>query len=178
MNNNQELLFISTDTDVQTTANKLTKKNAEKAALQIIENINEGFADEVKTYAQANYLENMAKTIKDNLKSKIHTIAISEYKGTIEKYGIAIKMTERKTCTNFSQDPHWRKLAKQMEEVKQAMKDREAYLLSIKANKIADAFGGEVTEYPTTVDPDTGEQVTLMPPVFEYTTYPTVTELK
>ena len=170
---------MSNDIALQTEAKKLTKKNAQASAVSILANVEFGLADPVQTYIQANYIENMAKEVKDKLKDKVMEIADNEYKGNIEMYGISCKNVTRKTFSGYEQDPTWCKLDQELSSVKEQIKEREKYLESIKGNVITDGAGNVLKiEYPTTVDPITGEVIELKPLAIKHSTSPTITELK
>jgi hypothetical protein len=175
----EALEIINSDIQANTDFQALTKKNALNLAKDVSDKVEEGLIDPLKTYVQANYLSNMMEGIKSNLKNKVKDIITSpEYEKEHKMFGIGITIQERKSCTNFNQDPIWNKFQKELKEIKQKIAEREEYLLAIKPTHVKSEFGEDIILYPKTVDPDSGEEVSLFGPAYEITSYPVIRELK
>lgn len=138
-----------------------SKEGVELAANQLLNDLDAGLIDPLLLKSRFKYLENIVKAIKPKL-DEMAVIEARKYGDKPFGYmGFKVRVAEFGTEYDYTNcgDPVFNQLAKNIKELTEKRKEREARLKLIKQ--------GETDIY---TDPDTGEVTTLYPPLKTSTT--------
>jgi hypothetical protein len=144
---NNELQILSTPKNLV----QLDKAGITDVARQIQNAVAEGLIDPADALIYAKKGEAMFKEIGDNVKGYAYS---KDYGKNYARFGAVLTQTELGVKWDYSNcnDPELTKLQQAFNESKKALEDRQKYLKTLKKSQ-------------TIVDEDSGEIVTIYPPV-------------
>lgn len=141
-----------------------TKEQITTFAKQIIESVESGNENALNVHAQIIALEKALAAVKDAIRESVLSEAEKHNQKSFSFNGFKIEIKELGVKYDYSMcnDPVMNLLISSIEEYKERQKERSAFLKAIKNKE-------------TIVDTDTGEVITIYPPIKTSTTGITVT---
>ena len=131
----------------------------------VIENLKEGNVDPVKLHLQVKCTEELLKNLKEDEQYRKIVLEEAQKNGkSFERYNSKFSIAETGVKYDYSvcNDPEWNKLNEQMEQVKEKMKEREAFLKNIPTKGVGVLHDDElITTYPPNKTSTTSVNVRL-----------------
>lgn len=143
------------NTQIEILSNQtIDKTTAAEMAQLIISAIENGDVNALNLKIKIKAIENVIKTIKPILDKEARSIAELEGQKSFTRLGSTVKLQETGVEYDYTncQDPKHAKLTESFESAKAAKENREAYLKALDKSE-------------TIVDEDSGEIVTIYPPI-------------
>jgi hypothetical protein len=131
-----------------------TKHQVQTLCNSVIEGVDNGDVSALEVFTYLNAWEDAAEKIKAAIRSKAVSEA-AQHQGKLTLYGNQLETIEAGTKYDYAatKDPVWEQLNAIASTAIERRKEREAFLRTIKP--------GDIT---TAVDPESGEEVRLIPP--------------
>ena len=138
---------------------EVNKETIKKQSLALLNDIDEGHMHPLQVAAQFKFVEDVISNVKEELRQRVIAEKDKYGKDAMTYHGALFDIKEAGVKYDYSQcdDTIWNDLKQQLDALNDKMKEREAFLKSLK-------------ERFTYIDESTGEIVTLYPPQKKSTT--------
>ena len=145
--------------DVVFYGTEVTKETIKEQSLALLKDLDEGHFSPLHLAAQLKFVEDVISNIKEEVRQRVIAEQDKYGKGDMTYYGARFDIKEAGVKYDYSHcnDVIWDDLKKQMDALNEQIKEREAFLKTLK-------------ERFTYIDESTGEIVTLYPPQRKSTT--------
>lgn len=138
---------------------EVNKETIKETSLALLNDIDEGHMHPLQVAAQFKFVEDVISNVKEELRQRVIAEQDKYGKEAMTYHGATFEIKEAGIKYDYSQcnDVIWDDLKKQMDALNEQIKEREAFLKTLK-------------ERFTYIDESTGEIVTLYPPQRKSTT--------
>ena len=145
--------------DIVYYGNEVTKELIKEQSIALLKDLDEGHITPLQLAAQLKFVEDIITNVKEELRQRVVSEQSKYGKEKMTYHGATFDIKEAGVKYDYSHcdDTIWNDLKQQLDSLNDKMKEREAFLKSLK-------------ERFTYIDESTGEIITLYPPQRKSTT--------